>query len=107
MVGDFVAGTFHHLVARAAGPLKLRLVLQPLAATIIAVRASRESEPLRVFAYIGRLCAVALVVDLLYQVIVLRWFYPGQAVIVVTMLAVVPFLAVRALVRAARGRRRT
>ena len=110
MDADLIARTLQHLVARTAGPLKLRFLLQPLAATIIAVRASRESEPRRVFAYIGRLCVVALFVDLLYQVIVLRWFYPGQALIVVGMLALVPFLVVRALMRmmrTARRRRRT
>lgn len=107
MSSDLIARTCHDLVARAGGPLKLRFLLQPLAATLIAVRASRESEPRRVFAYIGRLCVLALLVDLLYQVIVLRWFYPGQALLVVAMLAVVPFLAVRALLRAVRGRRRT
>jgi hypothetical protein len=38
---------------------------------------------------------IALVLDVIYELIVYRWVYPGQAVIVATILAIVPYLLIR------------
>jgi hypothetical protein len=35
------------------------------------------------------------VLDAVYQYIALRWFYPGEAVLVAIILAIIPYLLVR------------
>ena len=59
---------------------------------------------------IAKVFAFAVVLDAVYQAIVLRWFYPGEALIVATLLAIVPYLLVRGsvtrLFRSARTPRR-
>ena len=47
----------------------------------------------------------AIVIDVVYQFIVFRWFYPGEALVVAFVLAIVPYLLVRGPVnRIARNR---
>jgi hypothetical protein len=108
----------HELIARDSGPLHVRLVLQPLVATILATRAGwrdaaqgrpvffwtavMDSAKRRLLLWeawkdVSKLFLVALVLDVVYQIIVLRWFYPVQTLIVATMLALVPYLAIRGL----------
>ena len=45
----------------------------------------------------GKVFVVALVLDAIYQIIVLHWIYPVQALIVATLLALVPCMVVRAV----------
>lgn len=40
---------------------------------------------------VGKVFAVALVLDIVYELIVYRWIYPGQALIVAVSLAVIPY----------------
>jgi hypothetical protein len=40
---------------------------------------------------------VALALDVIYQIVVLRWVYPVQTMMVAAMLAIVPDLVVRGL----------
>jgi hypothetical protein len=48
---------------------------------------------------------MATLIDVAYQVMVLRWFYPAEALFVAFLLAFLPYLAVRSLVdRFARAR---
>jgi hypothetical protein len=57
---------------------------------------------------VGRVFILAVVLDVIYQIIVLRFVYPGEAIIVAFVLAIVPYLIVRGLVTRlarARGRR--
>jgi hypothetical protein len=105
-----------NLVARLNGPLTLRLILQPLTASIIAIRAGIADARLKWAPYlwavltdparrrsllragwkdIGAVFTVAVVLDVIYQVIARRWVYPGEAVLVAVLLAVVPYLALR------------
>jgi hypothetical protein len=44
---------------------------------------------------VGKLFLVAVVLDVVYQIIVLHWVYPVQTLIVATMLAAVPYLVIR------------
>jgi hypothetical protein len=41
--------------------------------------------------------AFAIVIDGVYQFIVFRWFYPGEALTVAIVLAIVPYLQIRSL----------
>jgi hypothetical protein len=43
----------------------------------------------------ARLFAVAVVIDIIYQVIVFRWIYPGQALIVAAIVAFPSYLLLR------------
>ena len=44
---------------------------------------------------VGKVFILAIVLDAIYQFIELRWFYPGEAVLVAIILAIVPYLVIR------------
>jgi len=44
---------------------------------------------------VAKVFVAAIVIDAVYQAIRLRWFYPGEAVIVAVVLAFVPYLMIR------------
>jgi len=57
---------------------------------------------------VGKIFVIAVVIDLFEQFIVLRWFYPGEAILVAFILAFIPYLLIRGPVnRIARGKRRS
>jgi hypothetical protein len=109
---------FENLMARDSGPFHLRLFLQPLMATILAIRAGWPDawqgrpiffwtllrEPTRtatmvrnLWRIVGKVFLVAVVLDVVYQLIVLRWVYPLETLIVATVLALVPCMIVRGI----------
>jgi hypothetical protein len=113
---EFFARAWEMLIGRADGPLTLRLILQPTVAAIFAIRAGlRDAREDRtpyfwsVFTNpvqrrdllrqgwkdVGKVFMVAVVLDVVYELIVYRWVYLGQAVIVAAVLAIVPYLLVR------------
>lgn len=105
------------LVGRETGPLHLRLIMQPLMAIFLAVRVglrdAREGRPPYFFwpvfvdklhrkelistawKDIGKVFIAALVLEAVYEIIVYRWLYPTQAVVVAVVLAIIPYLLVR------------
>ncbi len=116
-IGEVFSRVWEMLIGRAEGPLTLRLLLQPTVATILAIRSglrdAREGRPPYFFWAVfmnparrpellrqvrndvGKVFIVAIVLDVIYELIVYRWVYPGQAVIVATVLAIVPYLLIR------------
>lgn len=113
---DFLARLWDEFVGRASGPMKMRLILQPIMATLLAIRAgvhdARAGRPLyfwSIFTHrvhrrdilrdgwkdMGKVFIIAVVIDGIYQVIVFRWLYPAQALIVAVILAILPYLIVR------------
>ena len=116
------------LTARVGGPMTFRLILQPLMATLLAVRAglkdAREGRPPYLWTLItdptqrvdllregwrsiARVFILAVVMDLIYEWVMGRFFYPLETLIVAIILAVVPYLVLRGPVnRIARRRRR-
>ena len=106
----FFARFGEQLVARITGPMKFRLVLQPA----MTISSSQSRWPERCQrgkpAYFwglfsapakaqGRLevrwkgihpLEYSTVLDAIYQFIVLRWFYPGEAVAVAIILTIIP-----------------
>jgi hypothetical protein len=57
---------------------------------------------------IGRVFILALVLDAIYQIIVIHFVYPGEMIIVAIILAIVPYLILRGLVtRLARNKKVT
>ena len=107
------------LIARVGGPMKFRLVLQPVMASFFAIRSGLAdakagrtpyfwcllSDPAQRDAMIkdgwksvGKVFVLALVLDVVYQLLVLRFVYPGEAIIVAFILAIAPYLILRGLV---------
>ncbi len=106
------------LLARVSGPMKFRLVLQPCMAAFFAIRAGladaragkapyfwgllwdhgQRAEMLKDgWKSVGRVFILALVLDAVYQIIVIHFVYPGEMVIVAFILAIVPYLILRGL----------
>ncbi|HET9446017.1 MAG TPA: hypothetical protein VFO35_07150 [Steroidobacteraceae bacterium] len=104
------------LLARPAGPLALRFVMQPIVATALALRdgardaragrtphlwtivsdRSQRAELLKDgLASVAKVIVVALVLDGVYQFIVLKKFYPFEAIIVAIALGYAPYLLIR------------
>jgi hypothetical protein len=46
---------------------------------------------------VGKVFVAAVVIDLIYQIVVFRWIYPGQALIVAVVLAMLPYPLIRGL----------
>lgn len=113
---EFFMRVWQDLLARVSGPLQFRLVLQPAMAVFFAARAgvndALENRPAYFWSVftdsaqrrnllregwkaIGRVFLIAITVDSIYQFIVLRWFYPGEALIVAIILSIVPYLLIR------------
>ena len=44
---------------------------------------------------VGKIFIVALVLDAIYQFVTVKWFYPGEALVVALVLAIVPYLLLR------------
>ena len=107
---------YENLVGRLDGPMQFRLMMQPLMASIYAIKSglndARNGEPPYFWALftnpdhrramlrdgwksIRNTFIFAIVMDLIYQLIAQRTFYPGEAVIVAIILAVIPYLIVR------------
>jgi hypothetical protein len=110
------ARIWQHIVERPTGPMMFRFILQPVMATIMALidgikdartgrspyfwtiltnpdeRAGRLREGL---ISTSRIMLLGLAMDTIYQAIVLKTFYPGEAAIVAILLAFVPYLLLR------------
>ena len=107
---------WHQLIDRADAPMRFRFILQPLMAAFLAIRhglndartgrspyfwtmlgnprerAQRLNEGLNATA---RIIFLGLVMDAIYQVIVLGQFYPAEAVIVALLFAFIPYVIIR------------
>jgi hypothetical protein len=109
----------HNLLGRVTGPMKFRLVLQPAMATFFAIRsgladAKSGSRPYfwsllstpgdrmalvkSGWKSVGKVFLLAIVLDVVYQIIELRFVYVGEAIIVAFVLAILPYLILRGLV---------
>src|SRR5260370_18688392 len=107
---------WHDLVARPDAPMRFRFILQPLMVAIVAVRdglkdartgrspyfwtmlanprarAQRLNEGLNATA---RIILLGLVMDAIYQAVVLQRFYPAEAVILALLFCFVPRVVAR------------
>src|SRR5215475_13560725 len=107
---------WNDLIGRIGGPMSFRIILQPVMALILAIsdglKDAREGRPAYFYSLftrpenrrrqlregfkaVSRVFALAIVMDFIYQVIVLRWFYPLQALIVALVLAFLPYILLR------------
>ena len=113
---EFLSDLWQMLIGRVEGPFTFRLIMQPIVASFLAARAAlrdarnqrrpffwlilREPGKRRRLIREGwkdvrNVFLVALAFDVIYQLVRFRWAYLGQAVIVATVLAIVPYLLIR------------
>ena len=116
---DIFSGFLADLIGRLDGPFSFRFVLQPVMAMIYAardgLRDSREGRPpylWTIFRHpedrrallhdgwkaITRLALLGVVLDTVYQLVVLHSFHPLQIAVVVFALALAPYALMRGLV---------
>jgi hypothetical protein len=107
---------WEQLVARPTGPMAFRFILQPVMAGIVALRDGIADAKARRTAYFwtlltdplesggrlregliatARIILLGLGMDVIYQYVALKTFYPGEAVIVAIALAFFPYLLLR------------
>ena len=103
---------------RVSGPMKFRIVLQPLMATFLAIRSGLQDAKSGKDPYfwsflfasghrldmvkdgwksVGRLFILAVVLDLTYQIFVQSSFHLRAALIVAFILAIVPYVLLRGI----------
>lgn len=113
---ELLTRVWDNLVGRIGGAMSFRLILQPAVAIFFAIRDGRKdaregrppyfwtifSDPAQRSALlhegwkaVAKVFVMAVVIDVVYQYVVFRWFYPGEALIVAFILAFVPYLLIR------------
>lgn len=113
---DILARVAQNLFDRIDGAMAIRLVIQPIMGAIFATRdgikdASLHNPPYGLslltepeyrghrlrdgWRSIRKVFFVALGVDVVYQLIELRWVYLGEALIVTQIVALVPYVLIR------------
>ena len=113
---DFFTRVWTDLVGRVGGPLTFRIILQPTMAALLGLRVglkdARVDRPAFLWtrltnrihraelmregwATIARVFVLAVIMDVVYQWIVLRWIYPGEAMIMAILLAIFPYVFIR------------
>lgn len=116
MIEDIVGRFFENLGGRVGGPLTFRLILQPAVACFFAIRAglrdARAGQPPYFWTIltnpadrrkrvregwqaVAQVFVLAAIIDVAYQVMVLRWVYPLEVLVVSFVLACLPYLLVR------------
>ena len=115
---DMLERIAQNLLARVVGPLHFRIIFQPIMASILGIRhgikdahegnpvyfwtilseKTRSAELLKnAFKSVLKIFLFAIILDAIYQVIELHWFYPGEALLVALILAFIPYIVVRSL----------
>lgn len=113
---ELLSRIFENMVDRVSGPMNLRLILQPIMASVFAVMAGLKDAKLGKPAYfwalftqpehrrdmlhdgwksVGKVFVIAMVLDIIYQFIVQRWVYPLEVLLTALILAIVPYLLLR------------
>ena len=113
---DYLSQYWNEIIARPDGPLAMRFYLQPLMATIFAVRDglrdARENKPAYFWALftdpahrrdrliegwhsIRKIFILAILLDFIYTLLVLRAFRPVQSLLIASTLAIVPYVVMR------------
>jgi hypothetical protein len=122
-VDDVLTRFLTDMVGRLTGPMTPRLFLQPAVAIFFAVRdgihdakdgrpphllrvltgppEARRRRRLETRKAVLKVFIMAIVLDLVYQVIVFRRIYPVEAFVTAIILALLPYLILRGLVNRA------
>ena len=116
---EIVTRIYENMDDRVSGPMNLRLILQPVMAAVFAIMAGLKDSKMGKPAYfwamftqpehrremledgwksVGKVFVIAMVLDIIYQIVVQRWVYPGEVVLVAIILAIPPYLILRGIV---------
>jgi peptidoglycan/LPS O-acetylase OafA/YrhL len=119
-VDEFLTRFYTDLIGRLTGPLTLRLFLQPAVAMFLAsrdgIKDAREGRPPHLWRLITgdaevrarrwretwravlMVFTLAVLLDCVYQWMVMRWIYPVEAMFTAVILAIIPYLLLRGTV---------
>jgi hypothetical protein len=107
------------ILERPVGPLKFRFILQPAMAAVAALRDGRRDARTNRAPYVrtlllepakriglaneglnatAKIIIVGILMDVVYQFLVLKYFHPTEALIVALLLAYLPYVILRGLV---------
>jgi hypothetical protein len=113
---EILTRVWDDLVGRITGPFSFRLILQPMVAIILAIRAglrdARAGRPPHAWAIVTeparrrellkeswndvtKVFIVAVLIDIVYEIIVFRRIYPGESLIIAAVVALIPYLLIR------------
>ncbi len=105
-----------NLFGRLDGPLHFRFILQPLMAilfsTLDGMKDTKNGKPAYFWAviwdpehrrellkdgwkHVGKIFIIAAILDIVYQLKVHHWIYPGEMLITAFVLAIVPYVVLR------------
>ena len=115
---DLAIRFWDEMLARPAGPMKFRFVLQPVVACALAIRDGMNDARLDRTPYfwtivndptrrrkrivgglraVSRVLVLAVAMDVIYQYVALGGFRPLQTIVIALFLAFVPYALVRGL----------
>ena len=113
---DYFLRVWNNLGVRVSGPFSLRLFLQPTMATIFAIRdglkdaktgrppyfysvftdsTHRSARLKEGWHAVAKVFILAIILDATFQLIMFRWVYPVEVVLVAFLLAFLPYLLIR------------
>ncbi len=116
---DFITRFFDNLGLKVDGPMKLRFIMQPIVSLIFAIKAGLRDSKSGQAPYfwglikgegerkdllkegwkdVGKLFVIALLLDIIAQIIILKTVYPFEAVITAIILAFIPYIIFRGIV---------
>jgi len=131
VIGKYLADSWDMLIGRSGGPFALRFIMQPVVAMLLGIRAGRKDaragKPLYFWSIfkaddmydrrhilrdgwsdVWKAFSIAVALDVVYELVAFHWVYPIQALIIATVLALVPYLIFRGIAnRIASKRRKT
>jgi hypothetical protein len=120
VMDEILGRIWEDLQGRIHGPMSFRFILQPLMATIFAIRDGFRDAQTGQPAYFWSLCSdprnrrerlrhgwkavsrifvLGAAMDIIFQLIVFRWIYPGEVLIVAATLAILPYVLLRGPVK--------
>ena len=127
---DMLIRALMNISDRVGGPMTFRIILQPTMAALLAFRAglkdAQNGRPPYLWTIltdpgqrgdliregwksVARVFFLAIIMDVIYQLIFLGWVYPLELILIAILLAVVPYLLIRGpvnrLVSRLRGKR--
>jgi hypothetical protein len=129
VIGKYIADSWDMIVHRSNGMFHARFFIQPIMASLLGFRAGRKDARRGNPPYfwsifkaddtydrrailrdgwgdMGKMITLALVLDIIFTLVEFHWVYPVQSIIMVLMLALLPYLIFRGLANRVASRRR-
>jgi hypothetical protein len=113
---EIVTRFWDELIARPAGPMGFRFILQPIVASLLAIRdgvkdartdrspyfwtvltdsSRRQKRIVEGIRAVTRVLILGAVMDVIYQIVALHGIRPLQTLVIAVVLAFIPYLLVR------------